>query len=522
MLRRALFASCGLVLVATSPALFAPPARGQGLRNVVHSGARVFPGVGPGVTALKRDSAGRYYVLAQPANRILLFDATGKSLGQIPNANSGGATIRYAVDIDLDSRGRLFVVDRGANAVKIFAPDGALVSTVHVFAPTSIVALSDDQFAVTTLQSSRLVQIMNQKGAVVRSFGDPADQPGQNTAATTPGQPPAESQPVVDRGRIAGDSAGNIYFSFTSLPDPTLQKYDRFGYSAYEAVVPADKFVPFTRDTGPVEFGVTMSAMGWPAGLSAWTDLHSLSSLSLGQRMGRGQRGQAGQGTGAAGSTSGTNPGPGQVQTQGNALAFTADADDLEDADAAYTATAVNSFNDLGEGFIPPGAFGVGLGGFGFHGHMPGGPGADDARARPPEEGAEHYWHGHPGMDFYRASAAMRVNLDTPVHTNEKPVISAVGVDPETQDAWAAVGDTLVHFDKNGNAVDMYYLALQDEPSLKPTAILVEPSRLLIAADPWGIYEFPRPDKTPLSASPQLNVIPRQIAPANATPSRQR
>jgi len=502
MLRRIQFGSFGVAVIALSFVVSAPPAVGQGLRNVIHSGTRVFPGVGPGVAALKRDSSGRYYVLAEPADRILVYDAAGKPAGQIPNANSRGATIRYAVDIDLDSRDRLFVADRGTNAVKVFAPDGSLVASVPVVAPTSIVALSDDQFAVTTLRSSRLVQIMSEKGATIRSFGDPADQPGQGSAA----------QQVVDRGRIVGDQAGNIYFSFTTLPDPTLQKYDRFGYSAYEAAIPADRFGPSGRGASPVQFGVTMSALGWPTGVSAWTDLHSLSSLSLAGGMRRGQRGQA-----AAPAASG----PGQVEMQGNALDFTADSDldSLENLGAGFDATNMTALGDFGQGFMPPGAFGMGMPG-GFHDRMPGM--SSEMRARPPgaEDGMER-WHGHPGsLDFYRASGTVRVTLDNPASTTEKPVISAVGVDPATQEAWAAIGDTLVHFDKNGNAIDMYYLALTDGLSLKPAAVLVEPDRFLIAADPWGIYEFPRPDKAPPSETPQLNVVPQQIPPANEPPSQ--
>src|SRR5271156_3923044 len=88
--------------------------------------ARVFPEIGPGVRALKRDSSGRYYVLAGPATVIWIYGAAGKRVGQIPNASSGDAKIVYAEDIDVDSAGRLFVADRGANAVKIFKPDGSL------------------------------------------------------------------------------------------------------------------------------------------------------------------------------------------------------------------------------------------------------------------------------------------------------------------------------------------------------------------------------------------------------------
>src|SRR5580658_4632507 len=88
------------------------PVKGQGIRSVVEPRSRVFPSVGPGVTALKRDSAGRYYILAKPANVISIYDRDGSPIGQIPNAKSQGA-IKYAVDIDLGQDGRLFVADRG-------------------------------------------------------------------------------------------------------------------------------------------------------------------------------------------------------------------------------------------------------------------------------------------------------------------------------------------------------------------------------------------------------------------------
>ena len=49
MLRRIQFGSFGVAVIALSFVVSAPPAVGQGLRNVIHSGTRVFPGVGPGV-----------------------------------------------------------------------------------------------------------------------------------------------------------------------------------------------------------------------------------------------------------------------------------------------------------------------------------------------------------------------------------------------------------------------------------------------------------------------------------------
>ena len=535
---------CGLaaILLVLWPSR---PVAAQGLQTTLHAGPRVFRAVGPGVAAIKRDSAGRYYILAQPATSISIFDPAGNLVGQIPNAHSRGAAIHYAVGFDIDSTGRIFVVDRGANAIKIFAPDGASVATIPVNTPTSVVALSGGQFAVTTLLSKRLVQIMEENGKVVRTFGDPADITPPARAVQTddgivkPPPPPA----LMDRGRITGDSDGNIYFSFTSLPDPTLQRFDRYGYSAYESVVPKETFGALPRDTGRVELGYSMSALGWPTSISAWTDLHSLSSLSVSDRARRGMRGGGGGAASSGTSSSSLADAPfGSITTQGNVLAFNTDpgsGDALDYSDSGIASLAPSELSYSSPDLTMPGMFGMGIGGF-FHGHTPGlfsggrpagagGPGgADFATGAHPdmadhpvgEDGHDHF-HFHPGFDEYRARLAVRVRLDNPPPGAEgKPVITAVGVDPLTHELWAAIGDTLVHFDSGGAREDMYYLLLTDGTSLKPTAILVEPNRLLVAADPFGIYEFPRPDKpappsTEASATPASHsMVPDQVTPA--------
>ena len=122
----------------------------KGFGPPLRRATRVFPEIGPGVAALKCDSSDRDYVLAKPATTILIYDSNGNLTGRIPNANSQGATIKYAVDMDLSPDGLLLVADRGANAVEIFKTDGSLVARVPVNAPTSIAALSNGQFAVTS------------------------------------------------------------------------------------------------------------------------------------------------------------------------------------------------------------------------------------------------------------------------------------------------------------------------------------------------------------------------------------
>jgi hypothetical protein len=76
-------------------------------------------------------------------------------------------------------------------------------------------------------------------------------------------------------------------------------------------------------------------------------------------------------------------------------------------------------------------------------------------------------------------------------------IISAVGVDPQTQELWVAVGTLLMRFDKDGQRLSSFRTYLPGGARLEASQILVEPDRLLIGADPQGIYEFPKPHKLP-------------------------
>jgi len=526
--------SAGEILVLVLIALL--PAAGQGMQNVIHSRSRLFPAIGPGVSCLKHDAAGRYYILAQPASTVLIFDSSGRPVGQIPNANSRGATIHYAISIDLDPHGLLYVADRGDNAIKIFAPNGALVASVPVTAPTSVVALSDGQFAVTKLQSKRLVQIMDQSGTTIRTFGDPADEPGSGVATQPmPSTASATSPvPVMDRGRITGDSSGNIYFAFTTLPDPVIQRFDRYGYSAYDSLMPASEFGALSGHTGrDIELGYTMSGLTGPATVTAWTDLHSVETSAS---TGGGRRGVRATGAGASSPTGVGSPGvAGASPADSSTPAIAGDDSDFDGPVLSYDAQNTPASTDLSLFAIPglgtpglwtPGMMGMGLGDpFRFGGmHGAGGFGGEGFRSelfggRSPD-GAEGFAHFHPGgFGTYRATGMLRVGLDDPSkHKLDKPVITAVGVDPQTEEAWAAIGDMLAHLDRNGNLVDTYYVTITGDTRIKPTAILVEPDRILIASDPWGIYEFSRPDKpSGVPPAPQRTLIP-QPAPGTPTP----
>src|SRR5229473_2308199 len=76
-----------------------------------------------------------------------------------------------------------------------------------------------------------------------------------------------------------------------------------------------------------------------------------------------------------------------------------------------------------------------------------------------------------------------------------KRVLTAVGVDRETGEVWMAVGNTLLHFDKDGTRRASYQLYTPGGARLEASIVLVEKDRLIVGNDPLGIYGFERPDK---------------------------
>jgi len=323
-----------LAMAVASLALSMATLRAQ-VDNDLLAKRRVFPAVGAGFRAVKRFSSGRnsslrYYILSAPRSAIAMYNTEGQRLGEVPAASAEkAAAIVYGEDLDIDSSGRVFVADRGANAVKVFNPDGTLAISIPVRGPTSVAALQGGELAVASANSARLVTVFNLQGKVIREFGEAmeiAERPELNRFANI--------------GRVASDAEAHIYYAFSYLPEPTVRKYDRFGYSSFQIELTALEFQP-------------------------------------------------------------------------------------------------------------------------------------------------------------TAQAARReiLRLERKGAPVLKPIVTAFGVDPATQEIWIALHGQLLRFDRDGNRRASYYTLTPEGARLEATSILVEPDRLLLSADPLGIYEFARPDK---------------------------
>jgi DNA-binding beta-propeller fold protein YncE len=138
--------------------------------------------------------------------------------------------------VAVDPTGRLYVADRSDNAVKIFRPDGGLMLFVPIQAPTSVAYVGQDEFAVATMRSPRLVTVFNLQGKVVREFGAPVEIAER-----------ADLNRFLNSGHVAADPSTNIYYAFDFLPEPTVRKYDRYGYAAYETALDSLDFYPMAQ-----------------------------------------------------------------------------------------------------------------------------------------------------------------------------------------------------------------------------------------------------------------------------------
>lgn len=109
------------------------------------------------------------------------------------------------------------------------------------------------------------------------------------------------------------------------------------------------------------------------------------------------------------------------------------------------------------------------------------------------------------GMDAFPEAQATRKEIDRLESASRKDagkppilraILTAFGVDPVGGDLWMGLHNTIVHFDKDGIRRSEYQVYTTKGARLEASVILVQEQTLLIGADPLGVYEFARPDKT--------------------------
>lgn len=103
------------------------------------------------------------------------------------------------------------------------------------------------------------------------------------------------------------------------------------------------------------------------------------------------------------------------------------------------------------------------------------------------------------GLEAWPAAQATRKEIERQEKKGDAPVfkriLTGVGVEPGNGEVWMALGNNLLHFDKEGNRRATYKIYTPEGARLEANTILIERGRLIIGSDPLGLYEFERPGK---------------------------
>ena len=159
---------------------------------------------------------------AEGANaRLLKFSKDGKLVKTWGQKGTGPTDMDQPHALAMDSRGRLFVGDRGNNRIQIFSQDGALLDTWYQFSrPSGLFIDKNDMLYVADSESgsvnpahgawTRGIRIGSAKTGIVTAFiPDPAVKPPSTSSAEG----------------VAADAAGHIFGA--EVGQKALKRYER-------------------------------------------------------------------------------------------------------------------------------------------------------------------------------------------------------------------------------------------------------------------------------------------------------
>ena len=193
---------------------------------------RLFSPIGPGLKQIREGADGKIYVLASPAPGLVVYspearrlltmhETSGLNEAALAEAKaSGEVLVDFGEDCDVDADGTIYIADRAANTVQVYAKEGRHLRTVAVNAPLAVAAMPEGEMAVATMRQPSLVSVFDKNGRLVREFGDTEQLTDRS-----------DLNRFLNIGVLASDALGHLYYGFVYFPEPTVRQFDRFGYA---------------------------------------------------------------------------------------------------------------------------------------------------------------------------------------------------------------------------------------------------------------------------------------------------
>jgi hypothetical protein len=156
--------------------------------------------------------------------RIVKFDKDGKYIMQFGKHGSGPGEFEMPHALAFDSKGRLFVGDRGNNRVQIFDQSGKFIADWHQFGRPSGIFIDKHDVLYSTDSESQEVKTPAGRGGIGEGYGfNPGFKRGIRIGSAKTGKvtafiPDADTEKQMDRRPItsaaegvAADAKGNVY-----------------------------------------------------------------------------------------------------------------------------------------------------------------------------------------------------------------------------------------------------------------------------------------------------------------------
>ncbi len=125
-------------------------------------------------TAIRRDTAGRIYILDSLNHRIVVCNEQGEVIDHLGMIGSGPGEFLEPMDLDIGPSSRLYVADTGNNRIQILDSCGAPICIIPVGHPIRALSVAPDStlYAVSSPSIGRhLIDVYDDGGNRLGSFG---------------------------------------------------------------------------------------------------------------------------------------------------------------------------------------------------------------------------------------------------------------------------------------------------------------------------------------------------------------